>query len=207
MITKIDKNYTIAYSKGGVRQFADFNYSEGILKTHSFRPNWVKSEEIPSLEGLNEIEDILKVIKDWSYCQQAKIILINGNLPNYNSGERIKKCAEDFEIFFNKLCLSFFQSEILPILRRNKWKISCSWAGYTILIKKNKKDWVNVDTYHEDSMLIDNICNNFLKKVINSKVQFRPKYEHGYVSGDNLSEFTYWLPQDKLKEMKIYIEL
>jgi hypothetical protein len=201
----IDTTYTIRYSKGGIAQFANFNYSDGVLKSHNFCPRFVKISEIPSLEGLNEIEDILKVIKDWSFCNQARIILKNGNLPDYKSDEKINKCSQDFEKFFNKLCFDFFKSEILPILRKNKWKISVSWAGCIILIKKYKKEWVNVDSEHNDSMLIDNICNEFLRKVINSRTELNFSYQHRYSSGNSFSEFFSWLPRNELEKTKIFI--
>jgi hypothetical protein len=125
MITIIDKTYTIKYSKGGVNQFANFNYSKGKLISYNFRPIWVKLNEVPSLDGLEKIEDVLDVIKKWSYCNQAEIILIDGDLPNYKSKEITNEYAEEFDKFFRNLSTNFFKSEILPILTLgNDLKIS-----------------------------------------------------------------------------------
>ncbi len=202
----INRSYTIKYSKGGIAQFADFNYSENKLVSNSFRPNWVKTNEIPSLEDLEKIEDILKVIKDWSYANQAEIILIDNNVPNYKSKQITQKYADEFKLFFLNFCTNFFKSEILPILKKNKWKISYSWMGQPILIKKVKKEWNNVDSYHKDSKLIDCICNRFLKKVLKSDTELNFKAEHGYISGNSFKEFFYWLDESQLLVLKVFIK-
>lgn len=207
-MTIINKIYTIKYSKGGVSQFADFRYSDGVFIDHSFRPSWVKTCEVPSLDGITEIEDFLKVIKEWSYGNQAEIILIDGNVPGYTSGKLISEYQKDAEDYFNKICLSFFKSEILIIIKKNKWKISYSWMGRPVLIKKDGEgEWGNVDSYSKDSMLIDNICNRFLTRVLDTDIELNLKSEHGYYSGDSFTKFISYINEDELLKLKVLIKI
>lgn len=203
---QIDKTYTIKYSKAGVSQYANFRYSNNKLINNSFHPKWVKTTEIPSLEGINKIEDILSIIKKWSYNHQAEIILLNGNPLNYKSKEIIDEYANRFEEWFSDLCFKFFKSEIYPVLKKNKWKISYSWMMHPILIKKSKDEFVNVDSNHKDSILIDVICNRFIRKVLKDDEELNLEREHGYVSGNSFKKFFYWLHEDKLNSLKIFIK-
>ena len=201
----IDKSYTIAYSKGGVKQFADFRYSEGKFVSHSFHPSWVKQDELPSFEGIEHIEDFLRIIKEWSYGNRAEIILINGNVPNYTSQSIINQCEIEFREYFSFFCLKVFTSEILPILRRKKWKISYSWMGRPVLIRKTKGEWDNVGSDDKDSMLIDCICNRFLNKVLNLHIELEFRNEHGYISGDSFPIFINWIEEEQLANLNIAI--
>lgn len=205
MIT-IDKRYTIRYSKAGIRQFADFNYSKDAFISHSFRPSWVKQDELPSFEGIEHIEDFLRIIKKWSYANQAEIILINGNPPNYNSQDVIKKCEIEFREYFNCFCLKVFTSEILPILKRKRWKIGESWMGRNVLIRKIKGEWDNVDSNDKDSILIDFICNRFLNNVLNLDIKLDFRNEHGYVSGDSFPMFIGWIEEKELIKLNIFLK-
>jgi hypothetical protein len=54
-------------------------------------------------------------------------------------------------------------------------------------------------------MLIDNICNEFLRKVINSRTELNFSYQHRYSSGNSFSEFFSWLPRNELEKTKIFI--
>ena len=205
MIT-IDKRYTIRYSKAGVRQFADFNYSKDKFISHSFRPSWVKQDEFPSFEGIEHIEDFLRIIKEWSYGNQAEIILINGNPPNYTSQDVIRKCEIEFREYFNSFCLKVFTSEILPILKRKRWKISKSWMGRNVLIRKIKNEWDNVDSNDKDSILIDCICNRFLNNVLNLDIELDFRHEYVYSSGDSFPIFIGWIKEEELVKLNIFLK-
>jgi len=206
MMITIDKRYTIQYSKAGVRQFADFNYSKDVFVSHSFHPSWVKQDEIPSFEGIEHIEDFLRIIKEWSDGNQAEIILINDNPPNYKSQDVIRKCEIEFRDYFNSLCLKVFTSEILPILKRKRWKIGESWMGRNVLIRKTKGEWDNVDNNDKNSILIDCICNRFLNTVLNLDIKLNFRNEYRYTSGDSFPMFIGWIEEEELIKLNIFLK-
>lgn len=210
MIT-IDKSFTIRYSKSGVYQYADFKYSNGKLISNSFRPNWVKLNEIPSLDGIEAIEDILRIIKDFSYGNHAEIYLINGVFPEYYNNktvtDSIESCEKSFEIFIHQLCLDFFKKEILPILEKNAWKISYSWAGYPVFIEKIDGEWDNIKSNPRDSNLIDFICNKFIKEVLQINLSIDLFSEQGYYKKESFPVFFKYLSEEDLIKLNILVKL
>lgn len=201
---KIDKTYTIKYSKSGVSQYSDFEYSNGKLISYSFNPSWTKTEDVPSLEGLNDIEDILKVIKDFSFANQAEIYLINDEpvyfYENKTAKKSIKSINEKYEKFMEQISYDFFMENIKPLLTENNFKISTSWCGMPVLIKKDEEgEWQNIE--REEGKEIDYLCYNFLHEVGLSNESINLKTETGYYSLKGFSNFFKFLPTEKIKDL------
>lgn len=195
---KIDKYYTIKYSKSGISQYADFNYSEGKLISHTFYPRY--SDNTPLLEGLNEIEDILKVIQEFSYNNQASIWLLNGlplNYPKINND----KFGESFEKYIGSLSFRFFKKNIFPILKRNKWKISYSWMGRPVFIERLDEQWINIDSDSEYNRIIQIMCSKFLS-IIGIESDMRLK--EGYID-DVFPKFYWYMMQKDLEKLDIFV--
>lgn len=206
----VDKTYTIKYSKAGIYQYADFLYKDDILAHNSFYPSWTKKEEVPLLDGINNINEILKIIKKFAYNNNAEIYKINRVFPEYYNNKTIKDDLENlsnkFNFFINELSESFFTNQILPVLKRNRWKISNSWTGYPILIKKIKK-WDNVDSQHKDYKLIDYMAHRFLSDVMSINEDIEDKGEMGYYKSDNFAIFLKYISEDFLNKNKIFIKI
>lgn len=200
------KKYTIKYSKKGIWQYADFYYNDNILIRDTFHPKHCKEEEIVSIEGLSDIQDILEKIKSWAYCNQAEIYLIDDMPLGYKSEEIIQSHRNIFEEFFKKLALDFFKSEILPVIRRKKWKITHSNWGILVLIKKSKGEYVNVETDNKDSILIDVICNTYLGQVLRDYQEINLEKESFYHS-DDFQRFLSWIDLEELKKLKLFVKL
>jgi hypothetical protein len=207
----IDKRYTIKYSKSGIYQYADFSYVEDKLVHHTFNPNYVNTEEVPSINSANNIEDILMIVKNFSYCNRAEIYKINGVFPEYYHNTSIKEYFKDSSVKFNKfigeMSLEFFDNYIIPILTKNKWKISRSWAGYPVIISKLKKEWCNVDSQNKDYKLIEFISFKFLQEIMDNGNPIKDNNETGYYSSDNFAIFLKFLPENYLKKSKFYVHL
>lgn len=67
--------YTIQYSKGGILQYADFRFENNKLVYNSFYPKWAKTEEVPKVDNLTTIDEILTVIGNFAF-RPAKIYKI-----------------------------------------------------------------------------------------------------------------------------------
>lgn len=207
---KEEKTYTIKYSKSGILQYADFKYKEGKLVYHNFRPSYAKITDVPSLENLNEIEDILEVIKKFSYANRAEIYLINGRYPELYQhptiDKSLEKADETYSNFVGKLTTDFFKKELLPLIRKNKWKVSYSWMGMPVLIKKVKGEWDNIDSNHRDAKIIDFICNKFINNILRLDEKLDLRSEHGYSSSDSFPIFLRYIPEKELEDLNILIK-
>lgn len=147
---KIDKRYCIKFSFGGVLQYANFNEKDGVLIRPSFSPSWARRfDEIPDVSDMKTIDEVLEVIKSFSYCNRAEIHLINGQLPSYYNNTEAKELIEsikyNYDVFIKSQITEFFNSQLKPLLIENDWKISRSHVGYFILIEKDENgEWGNV---------------------------------------------------------------
>lgn len=148
-MTTIDKTYTIKFIRGGIRQYAYFKEVDGKIINPSLDVMWVSEKEIPDISSLTSIEDILNVIKKFSYAKQAEIYLINGEIPFYENNKRLRKVISETSTKYNNFITStltdFFKSELVPILKKNKWFVGNSAWGRYVLIKKDKHgEWDNI---------------------------------------------------------------
>lgn len=205
------KTYTIKYSKSGIYQYADFSYVDGILVRNTFHPSWVDSKDLPSLKDVNDIDEILQIIKKFSYCNRAEIFKINGVLPEYHANitivPELEHLHDKFTELINTLSQPFFKNQILPILKKNKWKISHSWVGYPILICKKNKEWDNIDSQHKDHILIEYMCHRFLYDVLGVDEHFSNGGEQGYCKSNNFAIFLKYISNEYLKNIKVLITL
>ena len=100
------KTYTIKYVYAGINQYADFKEVGGKIIFPSFYPSWAKSEDVPDVSCLESIDEILKVIKSFSYNRRAEIYLIDGMLATYYSNKGAQTLVSDtkseYEAFLNK---------------------------------------------------------------------------------------------------------
>jgi hypothetical protein len=159
---RIDKSYTIRYSKGGILQYADFKYHQGKLVHSSFMPSWVRADEVPDISQLTDINEILEVIKGFSYGNRAEIYLINGQPPFMENRTQEKEFTKGISIkleaFYQKEITRYYKKFLKPFILKNGWSIGKSGVGYPVLIKQydtdkygetQPLDWDNVRTCPE----------------------------------------------------------
>ena len=159
-VIHIVKRYTIKFSYAGIAQYADFGEQEnGELVHPSLTVSYAKMSEIPDVSKMTKIEDVLKAIKKFAYNGQTEIDKINGQPLFYYKRTKTKKLVSDigklFDEFLETQSAKFFNSELRPLLIKNKWKISSSHIGMPVLIEKNKKgEWQNIDNQKRNLNLI-----------------------------------------------------
>lgn len=173
---RIDKSYTIRYSKGGILQYADFKYHEGKLVHSSFMPSWVRADEVPDISQLTDINEILEVIKGFSYGNRAEIFLINGQPPfmvdRTQEKEFAKAISIKLEAFYQKEITRYYKKFLKPFILKQGWSIGKSGVGYPVLIKQydtdkygdaQPLDWDNVrncpETYEFEYLCQDILFN------------------------------------------------
>ena len=210
MLIKIDTRYTIKFSKGGICQYADFNESKGkIVHPTNFWPSWAKVDEIPSLDGLKTIEEILKAIKEFSYCNQAELYLINGMPTGYCKNKKARKLVDklesELEKFIENKAVEFFESILEPLMKKNKWFISRSHIGMPVLITKDKKgEWDNVPSGKKQDDF-EYLCYSFASN-FNNEAEAVLRSEHGNrVRG--FSYFVNYIPNNYFYEKGLWIDL
>ena len=141
---RIDRSYTIRYSKGGILQYADFKYAEGKLVHNSFYPSWVRADEVPDISQLTDINEILKVIKEFSYANRAEIYLINGQPPfmenRTQEKEFVKGISIKLEAFYTKEINRYYKKFLKPFILKQGWSLGKSGVGYPVLIKQYAVD-------------------------------------------------------------------
>lgn len=144
-----NKTYTIKFSKAGVNQYANFREVDGVIVNPYLNVSWVKNEEIPDVTKCKTIEEILAIIKEFSYGKQAEIYLIDSLLVSYYNNTNCKNLVDaimlEHEQFITNKLNIFFSVTLLPIMKKNKWFIGSSGMGRYVLIKKDKNgEWDNV---------------------------------------------------------------
>lgn len=209
MIHKIVKRYTIKFSYAGIRQYADFRYNtNGELVNHDFRVRYSRGEDVPSIDGLTDINDILEKIKEVSFNNRAEIYLINGNPVNYHNNEKAKEDISNFAIKYEELireeATKFFEKHIVPIIVKNDWKISHSSFYVPVLIEKDDEgEWDNVYQC-EDEDDLEYLCYKFVSQFDELDVDLRAEHSNKVYAFD---KFAKYLDDDYLKDTDLYIEL
>ena len=160
---KIDKRYTIKFSYAGIWQYAEFYEKDGKLINNRLFVSYSNEKDIPSIEGLETIGEVLEVIKTFSYNEPV-IYLINGTPVTYHNNDEAKKYLtkfnDKFDTFRKTETIKYFESVLEPIIIKNKWYISTSHIGFPILIEKNddEGEWDNV----KDDYDFEFLCYKFI---------------------------------------------
>ena len=206
----LDKEITIRYSKGGINQYARFGIKDGKVVMKDFLPfyTYTNISDIPSLDGIDTIEEILKVINEFSY-NGATIHLIDGELPEYNKRVKTKQyisnLKSEVENFIETKAIELFTTQILPIIKKHRWFISESQFMRTILIYKNRKTgWDNIQDC-EASELIEFISHKFIR-IVKGEDDIKLCPEHGRPSINSFNEFMNYIPKDVLININIFKE-
>lgn len=193
---KVDKLYTIKFSKSGISQRADFNEVNGKIYNPSLSVQYCKSDEVPSLENLDNIEDILAVIKEFSYGNQAEITLINSMPINYYKNIKAREYNKSFNLKFDQFieieAIKYFETILEPIMKRNKFFISTSHIGMPVLIKKYNGEWDNIKGDKDSDF-------NYLCK------QFTSKFKSNDKSYD-FQNFFNCIPTEYFEDNGLYLE-
>ena len=172
---KINKNVhtvVIKFSYGGVDQFAKFRFKDCKIVSKDFRPSWVYGDTIvPCLDGIEDINEILKFIKSFAYCGYASIDSVNHEPLFYKQKTQkdIDIFATNLNVFLSEQSTKIFTSHILPILLKNKWVVCRSQYGYyTIGYKQKNGEFDNINNRCKDNLQIEYICNKFINSIIAS---------------------------------------
>ena len=189
---KITKRYKIKYSYGGVAQYAEFNEVDGVLYNPSFYPSWVSNGiEVPDVSNLKTIDEVLAVIKGFAYGKQAEIETINGMPVFFYNKPKTQKSLNDIEntidTFIKTQAQLFFDTELKQVLKKNKWKLSRSHMGFTVLVEKDKQgEWDNVKNSTKEKEF-EYLCERFLNTINLTEPRFKVHSFFNLV--DNLDEF------------------
>jgi len=204
---KIDKRYTIKFSKSGINQYADFYEKGGKLIDPRLYVNYAQSGEVPSVENLTTIDEVLEVIKSISYCNRAELYMIDGQIVSYYNNTKAKECLSNFEDSFKKFIesesIKFFEEILEPIMKKNKWFISTSHIGMPILIEKNEEgEWDNIKGSKEFDF--EYLCSRFVSNF--EEVEVHLKGEHN--NWDRaFNTFLRNIPNPYLEERGLFITI
>lgn len=204
----IDKDIVIRYSKAGYWQYAHILMKDNDIEQVIFNPSYVKSDEVPSLKGMRTVEEILEVIRQFSYGNLADIHLINNELPEYHNHKvkkSVNRAVQKVNNVIRKEAVKILTDHIAPILRQNKWKFTVSWMGIPVIAVENESnEWVNVRE-NSDYRLIDFICYRFLNslRMMESK-GMTPEHE---LSFNAIPQFIGMLETEDLIKLDLYINL
>lgn len=188
---KIDKRYKIKFSYGGVIQYAEFKECKWKSIYPDLLINWAKSGDVPDVSKCKNINEVLEKIKSVSYGGRAEIDTINGHPIFYYKKLKTQKMIKDMKTYMDIhiRCQAdlFFDTELKPLLIKNKWKISNSSIGMLILISKNKEGiWDNVkDTKKEFEF--EYLCEKFLSAMNINNSKFKTTCFLNLI--DDLKEF------------------
>jgi len=205
---KIDIRYTIRYSYAGVSQYEVFYELEGRLHRPRFSPSWAKKVDVPSVEGVETIYEVLEIIKNFAYNNRAEIYLING-LPvdvykNKKALTFLKNFSIDLDSFIEAKALEYWEKYLMPIMSRNKWFIGPSAYGAPVLIYKNDVDaWDNIRNTKEIEAF-ETLCFKFVNRFGKGKSNL-DRESGNYVEG--FQHFINYIPNEYLLEKETYIEL
>lgn len=204
----IDKRYTIKFSYAGYSQYATFNESKGELIRPRLLVSYAKIDEIPSVENLKSIDEILEVIKKIAYGNKAEIHLINGMpVEVYNNTEAsnfIDGFVDRYESFIEAEAIKYWENHLLPIMKENKWFIGPSRFGAPVLICKDENDeWDNIPRDNKQ-IVFEYLCYRFAKKLNRGEANLKTEHSNHV---DGFQPFIYMINIDYLKETGIYIEL
>jgi hypothetical protein len=201
----IDSTYTLKYVYAGINQYADFDFSNGKLIRNSFRPSYAKVSDIPTIFS-DDINDIIKIIK--RFTKNVVVIhKINGYIPKYHKEcdelkTAIVKFDEQFKLVFNPIIEKYYVENILPVLKKNKWKHFNSWCGVSVLVKNDE----NIDTQTDDYKYVDFLCQQFLSEVLHINVNIEDKSTVGHYHSDCFEQFMKYIPTEMLiKHKMIYV--
>jgi len=206
----IAKTYSIKYSYAGINQYADFYEKEdGELHRPVFHPSYAR-DGVPSVEGLKTIQEVLTVIKAFSYCEMASIYSIDGELVSYRENKKAKKevkgFSDRFEAFMEQEALNFFTKIIEPILVENKMFIAQSHIGYFVLIAKDEEgEWDLVKDKKKEfeiEYLLYKFLSNFKKIDTNFKDEIDDTIDFLVVQN-----FLDYIPDEVIKEKGLFIDV
>lgn len=210
IIAEWDIQYTIRMAIAGVFQYAEFGVcDDGKLVNVRFQPRWVDVKTIPTLDGLT-FDEAMEALE--KFCgRKPTIHLINGDIPRYYEhpeyDERIKGYAERFDNFIEIESSNFFDENILPLIKKNNWRVAYSWMSIPVLCYINEDgDWDNVRD-EDDSKLIEYLSYMFLRKTgldNDEKVDLTSE-DHMYIH-----KFAYFMrnvPLKHLEEIDIFQEV
>jgi hypothetical protein len=205
------KRYTIRYSYAGINQYADLNYSGDTLVHCNFMPRYCKGVDIPSLDGLNDIADIISVIEKFS-GRKAEVYLIDYELAEYYLNAPVKEVVHTakakYDEFVTTLVREFFDSVLLPIIIENDWKITRSWVGVPVLIEMREGEWDNVKSSDPKVVNFEYICYKFSHGILGKGDKMELITEQSWhIDADRFKYLYGYLDDEKLTELGILITL
>jgi len=208
---KVETRYTIRYSKAGYYQYATFYVdTDGKINNKRFHPSHVNVNNIPSLENANTINEILEIIKEFSYGNKAEIYLINSQPPFYYNNpelkQRIKTRIDIVNETISKQCTEFFLKDVVPILIQNNWMVTTSHIGMPVLAcKDDNNEWCNIKNGKDNEL--EYICYSFITGLGLYNDNVNMCQEHGSPSINGFRYLIKHVNQDVIIEKGLYLEL
>ena len=202
----IDKTYTIRFIYAGIKQYANFREIDGKIVNPYLSISYAKASEVPTIDGLETIEEILAVIKSISYCNKAEIYLVNNEPIFYNvkTNKTVKLIGDRFKKFIELEAITFFEKHIEPIIKKKKLFITHSNFYYLVLIEKNKDgEWDNVRDSKTNE--INYLAYKFLKQFNNIKIDLTPESSN-YIK-DFFVDIANLMPEKYFETRGLYIDL
>lgn len=201
--------YTIKYSKRGINQYAEVRCIDNKVISKELNCRYCTIDELPSLDTASTLEEILKIIKEFSYTKEAVVYLINGEFPAYYIQQgKVKKsletAEEKYRLFMNDLAFNFFKTELLPLLERNNWKLTTSiWGVVVCAVESADGKADNIPPNQPDYNLMVSICNKFFQEVLGTRVDVKNYPEQDYLEDEYFANFFDYINFEDLKKIKI----
>jgi hypothetical protein len=200
------KNYTIRFVYAGINQYANFKEIDGKIINPYLPISYAKASEVPTLDGLETIEEILEVIKSISYCNRAEIYLVNNEPIFYNvkTNKTVNLIGDRFKKFRELEAITFFEKHIEPIIKKNKIFITHSNFYYLVLIEKNKDgEWDNArDSKTKE---INYLAYKFLNQFNKIKIDLTPQ-SNIYIK-EFFCDIANLMPEKYFETRGLYIDL
>lgn len=114
--------YTIKISKSGINQYVgvEFNEENSLITKSLF----IRYQKEPlSLESCHSLDDVLSLLKEYSYNKKAEIWKINGFEPNFfQNKDTYKKEIDIYHNAMQNMFKDFYTKNVVPLLPPKTYK-------------------------------------------------------------------------------------
>lgn len=187
----IDKSYYVHFSFAGIDQTATFYEKDGKIVNPRISISYWKGDQ-PSLDGLTTIEEIMEEMK--KHVRYVRVSAINGLPVWYYNNKKMQTAVNGFcanmEEYIQQQSRAFFEKNLLPIMKKNKWLFTSSNMGIPILAEKDKEGYLQNIQNEEKEKQFEYICKQVL---VDSEGRFPIANFIGVLGVEYLTEKNLWV--------------
>lgn len=150
------RNYTLRYSKSGIMQYATFITNNDILVNPTFSCAYQRKETLPDVTNCKTIEEVIKIIAEYSYDKICEIWMLDGNPIGFTDTD--SENINTMEIEFSKLIQIFYKTCLQPLLPKE-----CTIKYENICIED--QELKDIEEYRPLYNMLNYICYKFLYSI------------------------------------------